>query len=187
MKYLTLPLTLIVMLLISNIIAWAGFIWSYQSFTQEEPILTLRFEESAEDSYLAQIEAPSSIRGEYKMYGDQWRIEARFVKMRYWANLLGVESRYAIDRLQGRYIDIQDENRLPNIAHQLNDEGVSHFTIFGWSPFVDTEYGSSTYQLIDVNKRFFVFKTPTGLMVRSETEVPEGAEEGENWLDRLWR
>lgn len=183
MKYIALPLTTIVVLVVLNIIAWGGFFWSYHVFTHEEPILTLRFEEAGEREYMAHIESPRSIRGEYPLYGDQWRIDSRFVKMKYWAHLLGTESRYAIDRLQGRYVDIQEENSLPNIAHQLNGEGITHFTIFGWSPFIDTEYGSSTYQTIDTRKRFTVYKTPTGIMVRSET-ISSEVEGG--WLKRLW-
>lgn len=183
MKYLALPLTAIVVLFVSNILAWGGFFWSYHVFTHEEPILTLRFEEAGAREYVAHIESPRSIRGEYPLYGDQWRIDSRFVKMKYWAHLLGTESRYAIDRLQGRYVDIKEENSLPNIAHQLNSEGITHFTIFGWNPFIDTEYGSSTYQTIDTGKRFTVYKTPTGLMVRSEA-IPAEVKGG--WLKRLW-
>lgn len=183
MKYIALPLAVIVMFVVLNIIAWVGFFWGYHVFTHEEPILTLRFEEAGEREYMAHIESPRSIRGEYPLYGDQWRIDSRFVKMKYWAHLFGSESRYAIDRLQGRYIDIQEENSLPNIAHQLNGEGITHFTIFGWNPFIDTEYGSSTYQTIDPKKRFTLYKTPAGIMVRSETI---SSEVEESWFERLW-
>lgn len=183
MRYLSLPLSLIVVLFISNIIAWASFVWTYNVFTHEEPVLTLVFEKKGEREYLAKISSPRSFRGEYLIQGEQWRVDARFVKMKYWSNLLGVNSRYAVDRLQGRYIAVQDQNTLPSTAHQLTDSEGKHFTIFGWSPFFDTEYGSSTYQLIDPSKKFTVYKTPTGLMSRSE--ILEGDREG-GWLKRLW-
>ncbi len=184
MRYLKIPLAAIVVLVVVNLIAWGGFIWSYQVFTHEAPILTLRFEETGKQQYRAYIESPESVRGGYVLYGDQWRVDAHFVKMKYWANLLGMESRYAIDRLQGRYINVHDENTLPNIAHQLTGEGISYFTLFGLSPFVDTEYGTSAYHAIDVSKRFHVYKTPTGIMVRSELLNPEVKK---NWLGRVWR
>lgn len=184
MRILAVPFAAIFILCISNVIAWGSFIWTYHVFTSEEPVLTLRFEGKEGRSYLAIIESPSSLRGEYLLYGDQWRIDARFVKMKYWANLLGADSRYAIDRLQGRYINVNDENERPNVAHQLTDGGESHFTVFGWSPFIDTEYGSSTYQHVDFGRRFTVYKTTTGLMVRSEEIAPA---DKTNWLKRLWR
>lgn len=183
MRYVLLPLSLIVILLISNLIAWASFVWTYNVFTHEEPMLTLSFEQKGDREYLAKISSPENLRGEYLIQGDQWRVDARFIKMRYWSNLLGIDSRYAVDRLQGRYISVEEQNTLPSTAHQLTDSEEKHFTIFGWSPFLDTAYGSSTYQLIDPDKKFIVYKTPTGLMARSE--FLEGQGEG-GWLKRLW-
>ena len=184
MRYLKIPLVAIVILAVANLAAFGGFIWSFQQLTHEAPILSLRFEELGRQQYRAYIEAPEPVRGGYLLYGDQWRVDARFVKMKYWANVLGMESRYAIDRLQGRYIDVHDENTRPHIAHQLTGEGISYYTLFGMRPFVDTEYGTSTYHAIDVSKRFHVYKTPTGLMVRSEPLDPKASE---GWLDRVWR
>lgn len=184
MKYLSIPVTLLLVIFISSIIAWASFIWTYNTFTHEEPILTINFKKSGDRDYLALIETPRSLRGEYFIQGEQWRIDTRFIKMKYWSSLLGLEARYSIDRLQGRYISIQNENNLPNTAHQLNYSGTSHFTIFGWSPFFDTEYGSSTYQLIDTEKKFTVYKTPTGIITRSEIV---NKSDKDNWLRRLWR
>lgn len=180
MRILGVPLALIIILIFSNIIAWGGFFWSYHVFTQEEPILTIRFKEQGSKKYLAYIDSPKSVAGEYDIYGEQWRVDARFVKMKYWANLLGQESRYSLDRLQGRYIDINDENALPKLAHQLKGSDISHFSIFGWSPFVDISYGSSTYQVIDVNKSFFIYKTPTGLITRSG---PLESKSSDNWFN----
>ncbi|MGE8297397.1 MAG: hypothetical protein ACN6PH_17835 [Pseudomonas sp.] len=184
MKILALPLTLIFALIISNIIAWASFVWTYNVFTHEEPIMVITFEKGEGREYLAKIESPWSLRGEYLIQGEQWRIDARFIKIKYWANLLGLESRHSLDRLQGRYISVQDENSLPSTAHQLSDSEGSHFAIFGWSPFLDIEYGSSTYQAIDPKKKFTVFKTPTGIITRAEAIVKA---DDNNWLQRLWQ
>lgn len=184
MRYLTIPFAAIIIFISLNIISWIGFIRSYQSLTHEEPILILHFEEKGKQNYVTYIEWPNSNRGEYILYGDQWRVDAQFAKIKYWANLFGIESRYEIDRLQGRYIDVQDENSLPNIAHQLTGENISHFTLFGWNPFIDIEYGSSVYQIVDVNKKFSVYKTPTGLIVRSEIIAPQ---EKKGWLNRFRR
>ena len=184
MRYLKIPLAAIVILAVANFIAWGGFVWSYQVFTHEDPILSMRFKQVGKQHYRAYIESPEPARGEYVLYGDQWRVDARFVKMKYWANLLGMESRYAMDRLQGRYMNVEDENTLPHIAHQLTGEGISYYALLGLSPFVDTEYGTSTYRAIDDSKRFHVFKTPTGIMVRSEPLHPDARG---SWLEKVWR
>lgn len=184
MKVLSIALALFFALIISNLVAWASFVWTYNVLTHEEPIMVITFESGGGRDYLAKVESPRSLRGEYLIQGDQWRVDARFIKIKYWANLLGLKSRYSLDRLQGRYISIQDENSLPSTAHRLDDSDSSHFSIFGWSPFLDVEYGSSVYQIIDPGMRYTVFKTPAGIITRSELIVKTGSD---SWLRRLWK
>ena len=49
--------------------------------------------------------------------GDQWRIDAEFLKWKYWATLLGIDSQYRLDRLEGRYRTAAAQNTQPNLAH----------------------------------------------------------------------
>ncbi|EGG99516.1 hypothetical protein imdm_1011 [gamma proteobacterium IMCC2047] len=148
--------------------------------THEESIAVIEFEAQDKQSYLARLyESDGDEIGSFQILGDQWRLDAKFVKMKYWSNLLGLDSRYGLERLQGRYSNIDDENSKPHLAHDLGEDAViEFFTIFGWSPFVDSSYGSSSYTDIDINNRYEVFKTQTGLLIRSGpipvTEEDEG-------------
>jgi len=95
-----------------------------------------------------------------------WRMDAGFIKMEYWANIFGIDSKYTLNRFEGRYENIDDENNNKHVAYQLE----SHEIIDTLSFLVDTTYGSSTYQDIKLNTKYTVLKSQTGLMVR-EVEI----------------
>jgi hypothetical protein len=195
-KVILLPISLLILLVGLNVALAIGLGLTYHNLTKEKPILTLEFEkvpnqkqlyiakisvEDKEDSNRTKIE-----KMEYKIYGDQWRVDALFVKMKYFANIFGIESKYALDRLEGRYKNINDENSKKHFAHKLEDHKLVDFM----SPFVDTTYGSSVYKDIEEGVKYKVFKTPTGLMVREEGRkdlVKEGKDllkKGEEYLDK---
>jgi hypothetical protein len=144
--------------------------WTYNALSYEEPIAYIEFNELELGSHNAILQnGAGELIGSFEILGDQWRIDAKFIKMKYWANLLGLDSRYALERIEGRYSKIADQNNSPNLAHDLGEDGVIElFTIWGWNPFIDANYGSSTYFEISTDKRYSVTKTQTGIIVRSE-------------------
>lgn len=94
-------------------------------------------------------------------------MDAGFIKMEYWANVFGVDSKYTLNRFEGRYKDIDEENTQKHKAYQLEE----HSLIDNFGFFFDTAYGSSVYQDIKLNTKYFVLKTQTGLMVREESFI----------------
>lgn len=126
--------------------------------------------ENIEYAYVAQVCDADGVKiGDYKIYGDQWRMSASFIKMEYWANVFGVDSKYVLDRFEGRYEDVDLENSNSHLAYQL--EG--HLVIDTFSFLVDTTYGSSVYKEIEINTEYTVLKSQTGLMVRTKYIEPE--------------
>jgi hypothetical protein len=139
---------------------------TYTSLTKEEPVATITFNKKGEDEYLAHIlDNKGSLIGDYSIYGDQWRIDAKFIKMEYWANVFGIDSKYVLDRFEGRYSDIKKQNNNKHKAYDLED----HSLIDTMSFFIDTTYGSSTYKDIKLNTTYTVLRTQTGLMVREHS------------------
>ena len=57
----------------------------------------------------------------FPVFGDQWRVDAEFLKWKYWALLLGLDSQYRLDRLEGRYRSAAEQNSQPNVAHDLSE------------------------------------------------------------------
>lgn len=104
----------------------------------------------------------------YVVYGDEWMLQADFIKVVPWLNVLGVHSGYKVTRLEGRYDDINLENTARRSAYALNggDDGFfQHMRDWhGWiSPFIDAEYGTATFTGPGT---YNVFASQTGLYPR---------------------
>jgi hypothetical protein len=105
--------------------------------------------------------------------GDQWRVDAEFLKWKYWALLLGLDSQYRLDRLEGRYRSVAEQNSQPNVAHDLSERTAVDVvalaeSLGSWNFLLDATYGSSTYQDIDVANVYYVYRTQTGIITRHE-------------------
>jgi hypothetical protein len=162
-----LALGLVVLLVFTNI-------YTFFRLTDEVPIAELTFVETGPEQYLATISYGDFCEAEqYTLYGNQWRLDARFLKWQSWANLFGLDAMYRIERLGGRYRDVGDENSSQQVAYTLyaapridlaailkDYDGV-------FSP-VDTLFGSSVYEDMDADFRYRVFRSQSGLLVRKE-------------------
>jgi len=166
-----LPVMVPIISFISNIILTVLLTMTYNTLTQEQLIATLKFEKTSNISQLFTVhlkDAEGVSIGVYKLFGDQWRMDAGFIKMKYWANIFSVDSKYTLDRLEGRYKSIDDQNSKQHKSYQLEDHTLIDIT----SIFIDTTYGSSVYKDIKLNTKYSVYRTPTGLMVREKIIEP---------------
>jgi hypothetical protein len=172
---IAIPFVGAVILFIINIVLALLLTMTYAGLTKENLIATVKFQliDDKNKIYLATIlDSNESKIGDYEIIGDQWRMDAEFVKMKYFANVIGVDSKYALNRFEGRFRNINDENTKTHKAYQLE----SHNLIDYFSLFFDTAYGSSVYKDIKLNTIFTVLHSPTGLLVR-EQEIPIPIEE----------
>ena len=168
MKYLLgIPLIAGIGGVIMNFILAGVLALTYTNLTEEEPIVTIQFSQiKGKNHHIAILKDNLGNKiGKYEIYADQWRLDAQFYKMEYFANVIGISSKYALDRFEGRYKNIDDANTKQSKSYQLD----SHTLVDKFSWFFDTSYGSSTYKDIKLNVIFTIYKTPTGIMVR---EVP---------------
>ena len=180
----------IVMLSLALVTSVSGIFITYFRLTAEEPVARITFEEVGDQEYNAYLTLPGNdIPGKYVIYGDQWRIDAEFVKIKPWANILGVDSRYKLVRLEGRYQDIEDQNTRPHMAYNLGaTRGIDIGKLVAdWNFLIDAEYGSSTFTDIEISNAYTVYKSQFGLLVREDAAqsdaTSKGAVEGLfNWL-----
>jgi hypothetical protein len=152
----------------------AATIYTYERLTAETLIAELRFDESGERQYVAYLRTGDRCSERtFTVFGDQWRVDAEFLKWKYWALLFGLDSQYRLDRLEGRYRSAAEQNTEPNVAHDLAERTavdlVDLVGALGTLNFLlDATYGSSTYQDIDVRNVYFVYRTTTGIITRFE-------------------
>lgn len=149
-------------------------VYTYKRFTNEKPIAQLSFTPIQAQAFNASIRLGDECEGkEYRLYGDEWRIDAQFLKWKSWATLFGVDAMYRIDRLSGRYLNIEDENAKLHIAHDLQPPSTLNLNKLAERydnnfPPVDTVYGSSAYEKMKPDILFTVYRTQTGILIREE-------------------
>ena len=177
MRYLVgIPIFGIVIMFIINAVLVLLLALTYSGLTKENTVATIIFDSVPNQSnvYVAHIfDKDNNKIGDYPIYSDQWRIDAGFIKMAYWANIIGLESKYTLNRFEGRYSDITDENTKQHKAYQLEE----HSLIDNFSFFFDTTYGSSVYKEIKLKTLFTVLHSPTGLLVREKVIEEQNKEE----------
>jgi hypothetical protein len=150
----------------------AANLYTFHRLTDESPIAELQFVMTGDRRYEAVIAYGDFCNPErYPLDGDQWRLDALFLKWRSWANLLGFDSMYRIERLGGRYRNVNRENSEPHQAHALHPHGGIDLVALlasyhGRLSPVDTLYGSSVYQDMDPGYVYRVYRTQSGLLVR---------------------
>ena len=166
MKYLFgIPFLAAIISITLNFILAGLLALTYTTLTKETPIATIVFNLKKPNEFQALIKDKKGNRiGLYTINGDQWQLDVGFYKVSYIATVLGISSKYTLDRFKGRYSNINDANTKKSKAYKLE----SNKLVDTFSFFFDTSYGSSTYKNIKLNTLFTVFKTPTGIMVREK-------------------
>jgi len=152
-------------------------LYTFHRLTDESPIAELQFHKTGPQQYEASISYGDFCHVEkYLLHGDQWRLDAQFLKWHPWANLLGFDSMYRIERLGGRYLDVGDDNARQHLSYMLYEEGgidlpgILHGYGGRFSP-VDTLYGSSVYAGMQEGTLFRVYRGQSGLLVRKSPLV----------------
>ena len=103
----------VVVLLAAFLLDWllTATVYTYERLTAETLIAELRFDATGERQYLAHLRTGERCdERSFPVFGDQWRVDAEFLKWKYWALLLGLDSQYRLDRLEGRYRSAAEQN-----------------------------------------------------------------------------
>ena len=162
------------------LVAACGFflaLRSFQVFTQEELVATVRCEAAPRDSsYRFLLEYTPVMKGipggsqKFSMGGDQWSIGGEILKWHPWVNLLGLKNCHRITRLSSRYITAEAELHQPRSAYDLNG-GTARVWLFlyrwgRWLPLVEAVYGNAAYTLAQSGSRWGVYVTLSGYLVK---------------------
>ena len=124
---------------------------TYARLTHEEPVAEIVFEKRGSQHYRATLtQVPSGEMQMFMLAGDEWQLDARVLKWKGWANLLGLDAQYRLERVSGRYRDLEQERSDERTVYGLSENpGVDLWKLSAdyptWLPFVDAIYGSATY------------------------------------------
>jgi hypothetical protein len=153
---------------------FSAAIYTYAVLTDEAEIAEIYFEAVGPQHFTAHLATNGGCaRSSIDIFGDQWRIDAEFLKWKNWALYFGLDAQYRLERFEGRYRDINEQNSRRTLAYDITEgSAVDIPAIAGalgrWNFLVDAAYGSSTYQDIDPERLYRVYRTQTGLITRDE-------------------
>jgi len=176
----------IALLALGLALAATGFnLHTYQRLTDEREVAEIEFSQLGPQFFSARIHYPDSGRYEQiELQGDAWQMDARVLKWEGPAVFAGLDSGYRLERISGRYEDVDAERSRPRSVHQLSDNpGLDLWALTRrherWLPWVDARYGSATYVPMRDGAAYRVSISQTGLVARA---VNTSAREAiDNW------
>ncbi len=164
-------LAVILLLLPVGIVLVAGDLVTYTRLTHEERALKAEFTKAGEHEFNAVLTYPSGEVQRVTLRGDEWQVDARIVKWKAFANILGFDAAYRLERISGRYTEIADERSAPHSVFALSaptrlDVWSLVRRVGEWLPWVDALYGSAVYVPMADGAAYAVMVTQSGLIVR---------------------
>jgi len=152
-------------------------IQTYNRLAYDRPVATIDLTQKGPQLFDAVVTTPDGAATTYEVHGDQWRMEARVLKWKPWANVLGLDSQYRLDRFSGRYEETADELNAERSAYDLRPARSTGIDLWPlarqfsqYAPVVDTLYGSGAYMPMADGARYEVRITQSGLISRPLNE-----------------
>ena len=145
--------------------------YGYGRLIDEQLVSRIEFSQTAPGAYTARVMIDGKTDRLFALRGDEWQMDARVINWKPPATLLGLDPIYQLDRLSGRYSDIEKEMTEERTVHALSDE----LMLDVWRvarkfpllmPGVDAYYGTATYLPMADGARFEVTMSRTALMAR---------------------
>ena len=163
----------LVLLLIAALITLLALdLRTYFELTYEQPVATVRFRALGPQYFRARLSYGGHRVIETDLHGDEWELDARIIKWRGFANVLGLKTLYRLDRLSGRYRSVRQERTAIHSAVSLSpatwpDSWSLMHRYQQWLPWLlDASYGSGTFLPMANGAEYRVTLSPTGLVAR---------------------
>ena len=149
----------------------SAHLYTYERLTAEQPVATVSVEKLAGQLFRVSAAFSDGRDRQYLIHGDQWQIDARILKWHGIALVLGFDNYYRLERLSGRYDDIEQERQARRSVYKLSQKaGLDLWSLAKehetWLPWVDAIYGSAAYLPMVHNSSYRVTLGPSGLIAR---------------------
>jgi hypothetical protein len=143
--------------------------YGYQALTREVVAATVTTERLDADSFGARFEFPDGDTLYLQLAGDELYVDAHILKWKPIANVLGLHTDYELDRVAGRYIDLEEEQSKARTVYSI--AAPKPYDLFDIArtrpvllPFVDAEYGSASF--VPAEGTYELRVSTTGLLFR---------------------
>lgn len=146
----------------------------YNALTKEEKVASIIVTPISEQQFHARLILNDGAEQVFSLSGDELLIDAHVLKWKAWTNVLGLHSAYRLDRIMGRYAAITDEKNKQRTVFAINnnsDKGIAEWrqSYSALSVLLDVEHGSASFVKADIEKRYDLLVTTSGILLRPET------------------
>lgn len=124
--------------------------FSYARLTSEQLVSRIEFSQVAPFEFRARLMIEGERDRFFVLTGDEWQLDARLVTWKPPATILGLDPIFRLDRLSGRYGDVDQERNRPRTVYALSPKPALDV----WNvarrvpwllPGVDAQYGAATF------------------------------------------
>jgi hypothetical protein len=143
----------------------------YRALTREEIAAHLFVRPTDRQRFATTIRFPNGREESFSVAGDEIYVDAHILKWHSFANLLGLHTAYELNRLAGRYSDLEQERSAVRTVYALGPErpvdvfGIRQRYAF-LAPLLDANYGSATFVPVTRPAEWELRVSTTGLLMR---------------------
>jgi hypothetical protein len=147
----------------------------YQSLTKEEQVAVVKISPIDKQVFNARLILQNGEQQLFNLKGDELLIDAYILKWKPWVNILGIHTAYRLERVSGRYKDINDEKQKERSIFAIknaNDAGIAKWRDdYSFLSFLlDVEHGSASFVNADITSEYELMVTTDGLLIRPVKE-----------------
>jgi hypothetical protein len=152
----------------------------YKRLVAEQQVALVTTRQLAPQQFAVRIDVPNGDHNSAELRGDEWELDARVIKWKPRAVELGAPPLYRLDRLSGRYRNVEQEKLSQRSAIGLSGENAVDL----WQlkhrypdlmPWFDADYGSGTYLPMIDGGQFNVTISPVGGLIARPADAATAA------------
>ena len=152
----------------------------YRNLTHEEVAARIQVQPLGPQQFQARFELPDGRRPTFTLAGDELYVDARILKWKWVATWFGLHTQYELDRVTGRYRELEDERTKERTVHGLApSRRIDLFRLARaqarLSRLLDAEYGSASFVPADRPAVYELRVSATGLLIRPEPAAGRGS------------
>jgi hypothetical protein len=153
---------------------------TYQRLSFEQPAAELQLTRTGDREFNAVLTHPNGERVNFALRGDEWQVDARLLKWHAFANMIGFDTAYRLERIGGRYSRIEDERSQARTVYSLNaPQRIDPWELLhryrSWVPWVDALYGSATFLPMADGALYEIKVSQSGLLARPLNQAARDA------------
>lgn len=154
-------------------------IQSYARLSWEEPVAVVAVAAKGDRTFDVTVTETGQPAQIYSLSGDQWQMDARVITWKPWANILGLDTQFELQRLWGRHLSGPERNTAAAQDLLVRRPGIdvvslSH-SMGNWAPFSQREFGSAVFMPLADGAQYEVRISQKALVVDPINPIAEQA------------